>query len=131
MQEWVSDLLAKIKTTDGVVQVQQPDGTTVSVQLGPDIVQFLTDNADLISMMGADAFKEFLTLVSEKKTDEAFSLLLKEMTPDQIIAQMNANAGELADYNDSWDAFVKEFEAFSISLLENAASKALLLLITV
>lgn len=126
---WVDTIIAKLSmATDGILKVQIGN-ETLSAYLGAEAIQFFKDNKPLLIRVGLDSFAQFLQLVTEKKKEEAFMVLLSKMNADDIIATLNMNADELKQHNDLHDQFIKALEQFALKVLEGAAAKVLTTLV--
>lgn len=126
---WVDSIIATLSTaTNGILSVKIGD-TTISAYLGQESIQFFKDNKAMLIRVGLDAFAQFLKLLSERKNEQAFMVLLNKMDADDIIARMNMNADELKQRNDLHDQFVHALEIFLLKVLEGAAVKVLTTLV--
>lgn len=122
---WVDTIIAKLSmATDGILKVQIGN-ETVSAYLGEATIKFFKDNKPLLIRVGLDAFAQFLQLITEKKKEEAFMVLLDKMNADDIIARLNMNADELKQHNDLHDQFIHALEQFALKVLEGAAARVL------
>jgi len=128
--DWVEQLVAKLQfAPDGVLTVDMGDGKVTSVTITPDILQFFVTNKDLLARLGKDTFKAFLLLVNEKKQEQAFQLVLAQMTANDIIDRMNQNAGALQQANDDHDKFMAALWNFVLKTLAPAALKLVISLL--
>jgi hypothetical protein len=124
--DWVSEIIVKlVAATNGVLQVEI-GGVMVNAELGKGIIQFLTANKDFLLRLGQESFSDFLYLLKEKKEEEAFQFLALRMNADDIIAQIEAEAGSLAQANDDYDQFIADLIAFGKTIVVPILSKVLL-----
>lgn len=122
---WVDEIIAKLSAaTDGILKIQIGD-QTLEAYLGQEAIQFFKDNKAMLIRVGLDTFAQFLQLLSEKKNEQAFLVLLNKMDADDIIARMNMNADELKQRNDLHDQFIHALEIFFLHVLEGVAVKVL------
>lgn len=123
---WVDTVIAKLESaTNGVLTVQV-DGQTLQAVLGADVVAYFKTNKTLLLSLGLEMFKNFIVLVTEKKQEEAFNILVQAMDADAIIARLNMDAAQIQKYNDDLDAFKASLIKFAESTLEGLASKVLI-----
>lgn len=123
---WVDDVIAKLQgATNGILEVKI-GGQTVQAFIGVEVVQFFSTNKILLERLGLDMFRNFLTLLSEKKEEEAFNVLLDKMQADEIIARLNMDANQLQQMNDDYDAFVAAAKKWALTVLEAAATKLII-----
>jgi hypothetical protein len=94
--------------------------------VGKNFLEFILNNRDLLYRIGKDRFTSFLNLVLEKKDEEAFSLLLSVMTPDDIIEKMENNATDLASINKQQELLILNLYVFVKKYLTPIAIKILI-----
>jgi hypothetical protein len=123
--EWIDEFIIKLETSiNGIINVQI-GGQSVVAQISPACIQFFKNNRQMLISVGREAFKNFLFLVSEKKNEEAFNVLLQGMSVDDIIARMGYNGEQLAQANKLKEDFIKSLKDFVIKSLTPIALKAL------
>lgn len=123
---WVDELVAKLDgATNGVLEVEV-GGEKISAIIGTAAIQFFKDNKPLLIRLGKDLFKSFLLLLSEKKEEQAFNLILAKMDADAIIARMTMNASELHNLNNDHDQFIVALKKWALTALTQAATKILI-----
>jgi hypothetical protein len=123
--DWVTELVSKIEASGGYLEAFV-DGQKLTATIGHDLLQFFKENKAILIRMGKQVFKDFLTLLSEKKEEEAFNLLVSSMSADEIIARINMNAAQLSAYNDTRDKFYAALKQFVMKTLMGAASKLII-----
>lgn len=126
--DWVEELIEKIKIGQGKVQVII-ENNPVIVEMGSEFVTYFNDNRPLILKIGKDTFTSFLVLLSEKKEEAAFNVLLAKMDADEIIARMLANASELSIDTDTREKFVESLKKFAFYTLTPLVLKAVISLL--
>lgn len=120
---WVDEVVAKLEgAVDGVIEVEI-GGQKLSAVLGPEVVKFFRDNKVLLIRLGRQTFKDFILLISEKRDEEAFQLLLSKMEAADIIARMNMNAEALKYDNDLHDQFMAALKKFAMGVLTSLTAK--------
>jgi DNA-binding FadR family transcriptional regulator len=126
MSNWVEVVIARLESSaDGVIELQI-GGESVVATFGPDIIRFFKENKGVLTRMGLQTFRDFVTLLSEKKEEEAFNLMAEQMEAEDIIIMINMTADELRAHNDTRDRFYDALKKFMMKLLSSAASKILL-----
>ena len=123
---WVEEFLARLEaSTDGIMSVKI-DGQTLKTKLGRDFISFFRNNHKLLLMIGKDVFRSFLLLVYEKKTEEAFLLLLSKMDAEAIILRMEQNGKALKELNDRRKEFYSKLKEFTLETLTPTLAKAII-----
>lgn len=103
---WIEDFLQHLEAaTNGILKVTI-NGETIQAKISKDLISFLKSNKDLLLRIGKDVFRSFLLLVSEKKNEQAFGLLLAKMDADNIILRMEMNAISLSELNKNKEDFI-------------------------
>lgn len=123
--DWVNQLVVKLDGASGGVLEAEIGGQKVSAVLSAEVIKFFKENRLLLLSIGKDLFRAFLLLLSEKKEEQAFTLLLSKMEADAIIARMKMNASQLKKHNDDHDAFVAALKKWAIQTLTQAGTKLL------
>jgi hypothetical protein len=130
MADWVDSLVTQLEANGGKF-VASIDGQTVLVTVGKPIALFCVENQVMLRKVGQATFRHMLDLMSEKKNEEAFMLLLKGMNPDDIIDHMNGNSDELAADTDQRKAFWDKLESLALTIGKSIILKAIVGLIAV
>ena len=124
---WVDQIIVKLTASahlDCVV-----GGENLTVDVASDMIDFLTQNRQMLLQVGKDQFIQFLTLTHEKNYEAAFLVLLEKMSADDIIKRMQLDAQELDAYQDRRDKFVTSIEQFALTTLVGIGSEVLIGLI--
>lgn len=124
--DWVAQVIGKLQSSSNGLMEIQVGNSTVGAVLEPEFVKFFETNKVLLLKIGIDLFTEFVSLVHQKRNEEAFDLLAAQMDVDEIISKINLDADGLQQHNDERDKFEQQLEAFAISLVTSAASKIVL-----
>jgi hypothetical protein len=123
--EWIDEFIIRMETAvNGVLEIEV-GGQKISAQILPEVVVYFKNNRTMFLAVGQSAFKSFLFLLAEKKQEEAFNVLLQNMSADDIIARMNFNADELAKANKLREDFIKSLKNFILKTLTPIAIKVL------
>lgn len=126
---WVEEFLARLEAaTDGILNVEI-GGQKIVAQIGKDLIQFFKTNKQILIRVGKSTFRSFLLLISEKKDEQAFNLLLGKMEAEDIILRMEQNAEILKEYNDNRHAFYEAMKKFTLGTLLPATAKVLFVLL--
>jgi hypothetical protein len=126
---WVDDLVNKLNAAkDGVLHFEIGNEKMTAI-IKPDVVQYFVTNRRLLERIGRDVFKSILVLISEKKEEQAFLMLLSKMDADDIIARLNGDAATLAQQCKDRDDFIASLKKLLISSLEQLAIKGLMSLL--
>jgi hypothetical protein len=124
--DWVDNLITYFNAaSSGTIQFEI-GGQVIKTTLALDFISFFKDNKTLLIHIGKDLFKDFLVLIFERKEEEAFNLLAKNMTADDIIARMNQNYMTLDEYNKDRDKFEAAAKTFLIASVAPAIIKILI-----
>ena len=123
---WVDEVVSKLDAASGGILEVKIGDETISAFISDEVVLFFKNNKTVLTNLGKDLFKSFLILISEKKQEEAFNIVLQAMDAQAIIDEMNINAHELQQANDHRDAFYAALKKWAITTLEAAATKLLI-----
>lgn len=125
MANWVDEFLTRIEAAvDGVLEVEV-GGQKIVAQIGDDLVKFFKGNRNLLLRVGKSTFRSFLLLLSEKKEEQAFNLLLAKMDAEDLILRMEQNAEAFQEFNDTRQEFYESLRKFALSTLLPTVAKAL------
>ena len=124
MADWVDNLVTQLEANGGKF-VASINGQTVLVTVGKPIALFCLENQAMLRKVGQATFRHMLDLMSEKKNEEAFMLLLKSMSPDDIIDHMNQNSEELAANTNPRKAFWDKLESLALTIGQSIILKAI------
>jgi len=125
MANWVDEFLTRIEAAvDGVLEVEV-GGEKIVAEIGDDLVKFFKGNRKLLLRVGKSTFRSFLLLLSEKKEEQAFNLLLAKMDAEDLILRMEQNADALQEYNDTRKDFYDALKKFALNTLVPTLAKAL------
>lgn len=130
MADWVDNLVSQLEENGGKF-VASIDGQAVLVTVGKPIALFCVENQVMLRKVGQSTFKEMLDLMSEQKNEEAFMLLLKSMSPQDVIDHMNQNSAEQAADTDQRKAFWDKLEKLALSVGQSIILKAIVGLLAV
>ena len=114
---WVDELIRAMEASVGQVLTIKIDGQTVQTMIQQDAVDFFKKNKKILEKMGKQTFRDFLGLVQAGKRDEAFHVMLKAMSADDIIDQMEMTEEELKAWNDTRDQFMVALKDFALKTL--------------
>ena len=130
MADWVDNLVSQLEANGGKF-VASINGQAVLVTVGKPIALFCLENQIMLRKVGQDTFRQMLDLMSEKKNEEAFMLLLKSMSPQDVIDHMNQNAEELAADTDRRKAFWDKLQSLALTIGQSIILKAIVGLLAV
>ena len=126
---WVEELIKRLEqAVNGVLRVEI-GGQQIVAQITPDLISFFKSNRDLLVRVGKETFRSFLILISEKKEEQAFGLLLAKMEADDIILRMEMNAQELHELNVLKEKFISTLEKFLLNTLLPTVAKIIFALL--
>lgn len=125
---WVAELISKIELYNGKLTALI-NGNEVTVIISNELKLFLKENQNLLIRIGKDSFKNFLLLLSEQKEEEAFMVLIRQMSAQEIIERMKMNADSLKKFNDDMDKFFCQLKKMLLNAAEKLALKLILPLI--
>lgn len=123
---WVNELLFTLENVKNGLLELQIEGVSVSAEIGNETIEFFKENKAFLIRLGRDAFKSFISLISEKKNEEAFLLLLNRMNAEDLIIKLEQNAEALKQHNNARDLFIEKMKKFAIKLATGLLSKVLL-----
>jgi len=125
MSNWVDEFLTRIEAAvDGVLEIEV-GGQKIVAEIGDDLVDFFKKSRKLLLRVGKSTFRSFLLLLSEKKEEQAFNLLLAKMDAEDLILRMEQNADALQEYNDNRKDFYDALKKFALNTLAPTLAKAL------
>ena len=125
MASWVDEFVVRLEATaNGILEVEI-GGEKIVAQIGDDLVSFFKKSRALLARVGKSTFRSFLLLLSEKKQEQAFNLLLAKMDAEDIILRLEMNAEELKKYNDTRKDFYDALKKFALNTLLPTVAKAL------
>lgn len=125
MSNWVEEFVTRLEAaTDGIINVEI-GGEKIVAKIGDDLVDFFKKNKKLLVRVGKSTFRSFLLLLSEKKEEQAFNLLLAKMDAEDLILRMEQNADALKEYNDTRKDFYEALKKFSLNALAPTLARAL------
>lgn len=128
-KDWVNQIITMFETSNGSLTINV-DGKPVTIPIAQDLISFFSANEAMLIRVGQDTFQNWLMLLSEKKDEAAYDLLLGHMNADEMIAQMNADAQALQKMNDDWDQFMAQLKDFVEKTLIGIGEKVLIALIS-
>jgi len=128
---WVEDLIKALEGSLGKILAITVNGQTIQAMVTADAIKFFKENKDTLKKMGKQQLADFLGLIHQGKRDEAFNLMLKSMSADDIIAQMNLTTEELKAWNDNRQKFWDALEAFALKTLAPQLLKVIVALLLV
>lgn len=114
---WVDDLIKALEASVGKILAITVNGQTIQAMVKQDTVDFFKNNKTTLSKMGKQTFADFMGLIQQGKKDEAFNLMLKSMSADDILVQMNMTKEELKAWNDTREKFWSALEKFALQTL--------------
>jgi len=127
--DWVEELIRRLEqAVNGILKVEI-GGQQIVAQITPDLVAFFKSNRTLLIRVGKETFRSFLILISEKKEEKAFGLLLAKMDADDIILRMEMNADELHELNVLKETFLNTLQKFLLNTLLPTVAKVLFALL--
>ena len=124
---WVNEFLIKLEAAaNNVLTVDLGNGLTIKAEITSELKDFFLENRFLLIKIGKETFKSFLFLISQKKDEDAFMLLLNKMNADELISRMNSNALSLGQYTTNVENFISKIKIFLLNESLRIAVKALL-----
>jgi hypothetical protein len=127
--EWIEEFIARLEqATNGILKVEI-GGQPVVAQISSDLIAFFKQNRALLVRVGKETFRSFLVLISERKEEQAFNLLLAKMDADDIILRMEMNAQELQQLNATKEEFLVVLRKFLVSTMLPMVAKVLFALL--
>jgi len=98
--DWIQDLitvLTKALKDDGKIQFSKPDGKTVVIKIGKDVITLIQQNRHRLIQVGKQTFEDYLLAKSRGEEFDALVLIYDKIDIVELVEKAKENAAQLKE----------------------------------